>query len=126
MAASRDSLTIESYSEKALVVRGETKPFSKELSALGGKWNDKLRDGPGWIFPKTKKADILEWQESGKVTQTQSQSQYSNSSTDNKVLMAKLNRIESLLLTVLSKLEKEEEEDDDEDEVPMKSFLCRR
>ncbi|MBS0627411.1 MAG: hypothetical protein JSS09_04295 [Verrucomicrobia bacterium] len=51
-------LTIEDYTDKSIVVRGETKPHRDELVRLGGKWNTSLRGGAGWIFPKTKEADV--------------------------------------------------------------------
>ena len=44
-------LYLEEYSEKAIVVRGETKSCSEDLKTLGGKYNPKLRGGGGWIFP---------------------------------------------------------------------------
>lgn len=52
------NLTIEDYTDKSIVVRGETKPHRDELVRLGGKWNTSLRGGAGWIFPKTKEADV--------------------------------------------------------------------
>lgn len=45
------SVTIENYSERSFVVRGETKEYKDILKRLGGKWNPNLRDGKGWIFP---------------------------------------------------------------------------
>jgi len=42
------------YSEKALAVVGDTKPIKDKLKALGGKFNFRLKCGPGWIFPKSK------------------------------------------------------------------------
>ena len=60
-------ITIEDYSEKAIVVRGNTTPYKEKIMKLGGKWNPKLRDGPGWIFPKTKKSSIEQWMASGEV-----------------------------------------------------------
>lgn len=47
-------LSIEKYSEKCIVVRGETKTYLNELKELGGKWNAGLKGGGGWIFPATK------------------------------------------------------------------------
>lgn len=47
-------LSIEKYSEKCIVVRGETKTYLNELKELGGKWNAGLKGGGGWIFPTTK------------------------------------------------------------------------
>lgn len=51
--------TICSYSEKAVVVRGEkTKQFTNEFKSIGGRWNPHLKDGPGWIFSKSKTDQI--------------------------------------------------------------------
>lgn len=53
-----ENITITDYSEKAIVVRGETREYRDALSSIGGKWNNNLRDGAGWIFPKTKRQEI--------------------------------------------------------------------
>ena len=60
-------LTVEDYSEKAIVVRGETKEHKDALKQLGGKWNSRLRDGAGWIFSKKCEANVMAYIESGKV-----------------------------------------------------------
>lgn len=49
---------IVEYSDKAIAVIGNTKPIKDELKALGGRFNFRLSCGPGWIFPKRKKAEI--------------------------------------------------------------------
>jgi hypothetical protein len=49
------SITVEQYSEKAIVVRGNTIPYKEKLLSAGGKWNKLLKGGEGWIFPLTKK-----------------------------------------------------------------------
>lgn len=54
------SLTVEEYSEKAIVVRGETKEFKDDLTRLGGKFNGLLKNGPGWIFSKKNQSKIEE------------------------------------------------------------------
>jgi hypothetical protein len=51
-------LIINDYTEKSFVVRGDTITHKKELKMMGGKWNSRLKDGCGWIFPKTKKVDV--------------------------------------------------------------------
>lgn len=69
---SDSEMTVEDYSEKAIVVRGDTKPHKNELKKLGGKYNPSLRDGntrsPGWIFSKKCEANVLEYICSGKIT----------------------------------------------------------
>jgi len=49
------SINIEQYSEKAIVVRGNTIQYKDKLLSIGGKWNKMLKGGEGWIFPLTKK-----------------------------------------------------------------------
>lgn len=54
-------IQIIDYSEKAVAVIGEgTKRIKDELKALGGRFNFRLSCGAGWIFPTTKKAQILQ------------------------------------------------------------------
>ena len=55
------------YTEKSIVVRGETRDHKEELKSLGGKWNAKLTDKStqeqfgGWIFPTTKQEQVKKW-----------------------------------------------------------------
>ena len=49
------TITVEQYSEKAIVVRGNTVVYKDKLLSIGGKWNKMLKGGEGWIFPLTKK-----------------------------------------------------------------------
>lgn len=51
-------IEISDYSEKAIVVRGNTKPIKDKLSAMGGRFNFRLQGGAGWIFPKTKRDSV--------------------------------------------------------------------
>ena len=56
-------IEIIDYSEKAIAVKGDTKPIKDELSALGGRFNFRLNaeDGSkfaGWVFPKTKLDEV--------------------------------------------------------------------
>lgn len=46
------SVTVEVYSEKAIVVRGALEHHGTVLSSLGGTFNERLKGGRGWIFPK--------------------------------------------------------------------------
>lgn len=57
------NLQIVDYSEKGVVLTGDTKPIKDEIKALGGKFGmrfdtSKVPSGVGWIFPKTKLAEI--------------------------------------------------------------------
>lgn len=49
--------TIE-YTEKSFVVVGDTKRIKDGLKRLGGSFNPRLSCGAGWIFPKTKIAEV--------------------------------------------------------------------
>ena len=41
------------YSDKAVAIIGDTKPFKDLLKSLGGKFNPKLTCGAGWVFSKS-------------------------------------------------------------------------
>jgi hypothetical protein len=62
------NLTCVDYSEKAIVVRGETKECKEQLKKLGGIYNARLKDGPGWIFSKKSEDKVLSFIASGKVS----------------------------------------------------------
>lgn len=52
-------MEIVDYTEKSLVIKGEkTREYKENLKELGGKFNASLKCGAGWIFPKTKKAEL--------------------------------------------------------------------
>ena len=51
-------VTAEEYSEKSFVVRGEDTKKLKAYIKEFGKWNTRLRGGPGWIIAKKKKKDF--------------------------------------------------------------------
>lgn len=52
-------VTINKYSKKSFVVRGEkTKEHKDTLINLRGKWNRNLVGGPGWIFSKKNKQNV--------------------------------------------------------------------
>ena len=59
-------LTLEDYTSQAVVVQGDTRKYKEDLKKLGGKYNGRLKTGPGWIFPKTSESDIRVFIESGK------------------------------------------------------------
>lgn len=52
------SLTIEVYSEKAIVLRGAQESHHAVLEANKGMYNARLKGGAGWIFPKFMKSQI--------------------------------------------------------------------
>jgi len=74
-------ISISEYSDKAIVVRGTfTIDTTNILISFGGKWNERLRDGPGWIFPKTKKDQLEIWKNSG-IAPEKKPSQYQRRTT---------------------------------------------
>jgi len=54
-----DEIQIIDYSEKSIAVIGNTKPIKEQLKSLGGRFNFRLTCGAGWIFPKSKQAEIM-------------------------------------------------------------------
>lgn len=49
-------LTVETYSDKAIIVRGDTRTHKDRIKAIGGAlWNKKAG---GWIFKAAKRADV--------------------------------------------------------------------
>lgn len=81
-------LTVEDYSEKCIVVRGDTKPHKEQLKGLGGKWNGRLKDGGGWIFSKKYEDKVLQYVSSGK--QPEPISEFSNLYTQIEKEVAKM------------------------------------
>ena len=58
---SKKNITISDYSDKAVIVRGDTKAYKDTLQTLGGIWNPNLKDGAGWVFSIKKKEDLEKW-----------------------------------------------------------------
>ena len=53
-----NGIQIVKYSEKSVAAIGETTPFKEAIKEAGGKWNSKLKCGPGWIL-SAKKLEAL-------------------------------------------------------------------
>lgn len=49
---------IVDYSEKAIVVYGDTRQLADSFRNLGGYFNTRLKDGPGWVFSKKRQSEI--------------------------------------------------------------------
>ena len=62
------NVQIVDYSDKAIVVIGNTKPIKDDLKRLGGRFNIRLTCGAGWVFSKAKRADLDAFLMSGFVT----------------------------------------------------------
>ncbi len=57
-------MTLKEYSENSVVLRGpigDTFHFKEDLKRMGGKWNENLRCGPGWIFSKNREESVRRW-----------------------------------------------------------------
>ena len=59
-------IKVSEYTERSIVVNGETRKYKEDLKKLGGKYNGNLRGGPGWIFPKTSLKEINAFISNGK------------------------------------------------------------
>jgi hypothetical protein len=68
-----DDIILENYSEKAIVVKGNTNQYKTELMSMGGKYNSNLKGGAGWIFPAFKESVVRKWLETGQRVVTESQ-----------------------------------------------------
>jgi hypothetical protein len=109
------SLVLETYSEKAIVLRGAQEQYKEALEAIGGLFNSRLKVGPGWIFPKHKKRDvetlieqILSGVEIAPPARKQSSSASSSGSSEPEVskkeylsLVTRVERLEALVAQLL-------------------------
>lgn len=59
-------LKIEEYSDHSVVVQGDTRKYKEDLKKLGGKYNGRLKNGPGWVFSKSVEGDLRSFVKEGK------------------------------------------------------------
>ena len=145
MSRTITNINIESYSDKAIVVRGNTKSHKEALMNLGGKYNDRLKGGEGWIFPKIKQKDIENWMRTGIITDNIRNNFNAKNNTTYQplqieILKKRIERIEKLYMKLLELLEiniddieeeeekeeeekEEEKEEEEEDEKPRRRLL---
>lgn len=55
-----EPVTLVEYTDKSVVLVGDTTNYKDYLKGLGGKFNPHLKCGPGWIFSKSRWNEILE------------------------------------------------------------------
>ena len=55
---SQPDIKVIQYSDKCIAVVGDTKPSKDKLKSLGGSFNQWLKCGAGWVFPKYKEAIV--------------------------------------------------------------------
>ena len=61
------AVQIVDYSEKAIALVGDTKTIKDQLKKMGGRFNPKLSCGAGWVFPKSKLAEVQKFVEVGEM-----------------------------------------------------------
>lgn len=99
------TIVVEMYSEKAIVVRNTLEHHGSALSALGGTFNERLKGGRGWIFPKhmlTQVRNIAEKLNSGQYgNEYEQKSSHSSeeyvSKTEYLSLLSRVERLEALV-----------------------------
>jgi len=62
-----DELFVTDYSDKSIIVTGNTIPHSNNLKKLGGNYNPMLKTGGGWIFAKYREDTVLDYIKTGNV-----------------------------------------------------------
>jgi hypothetical protein len=96
----KKNINITEYSDKSFVVRGDIGNITEDLTNLGGKFNNRLRGGEGWIFSKSKQANVEKYKQNGVVISQDSfssntnQSSYQNKGSSTISSPAQLARIE--------------------------------
>lgn len=136
-------IIIEQYSEKAIVVRGNTEPFKKEFLDIGGKWNSALKGGAGWIYANGRKALVEELIEKiksgsvkGEVSSTPEEKRFV-SLKDYLQLLSRVERLEQIVANVdfvkgssISKTTFDEQDisfdDDEEEKKPVERLLRKK
>lgn len=124
-------ITMENYSERSFVVRGETTPYKESMSMLGGKWNSRLRDGPGWIFSMSKKESVEKWLNTTNEEKLTNNNNYKTYREDNNILNEirktnnRITKLEKMMQTIISLLEERgsKREEEEEDKVVFKRLL---
>jgi len=134
------------YSEKSIVLTGNTKPYKEEIKSLGGRWNSRLKDGDetmmGWIFPKKLRrqgeeintqdvlqefvgivntnGDLAKWAReiSWNKNPKKSQSDGAYSSSNSQRLEKRLDAIEAKMSQILQYLEISSDTENTEESVP--------
>ena len=83
---------IENYSERSIVVLGDTKPHKDALKSMGGRFNSRLKDNKvGWVFPKTFEQQVKDYVSNGKIT-VKVKPNSSNSSLDRLLQLQEVSR----------------------------------
>ena len=51
-------IILEQYSEKAIVLFGDTEKVKDRIKTLGGKYNSNLKGRPGWVFTNSSRPKL--------------------------------------------------------------------
>jgi len=76
-------LQIENYTDKSIVIRGETRTYKDAIKALGGLYN-KYNGTPGWMFPKTQLDRVNKYLQTGVIEAPPAKYQRSAAQEENK------------------------------------------
>lgn len=122
-----DGVLLEPCSDKSFVLRGNTKPYKEDIKRMGGKWTINLKDGSGWLFPKTKQDIVGKWLDTGNINEEDIQ--YKSKSLEEQVkelntqvyqLHKNVNKILNLLEKLTSENTVNQNDTDDDDEIPVR------
>jgi hypothetical protein len=111
-----NGVILEPYTDVSFVLRGDTKPYKEDIKRLGGKWGPKLKDGPAWLFPKSKQDIVGKWLDTGIIDE--GNIQYRNKSLEEQVKdlslqVYKLQKNVGRVLEILTNTNAREEEDEE-------------
>lgn len=99
------SITVDFYSEKAIVVRNTLEHHGPIMEQLGGTFNEKLRGGRGWIFSKFKMTQVRNIVD--KLNSGQYGNEYEQKSSSATTVTSNVDMVsKSEFLSVLSRLER--------------------
>jgi hypothetical protein len=54
-------LSPEYYSNNSIAVFGDSKPWKDNLKSFGGRWNQNLNGRAGWIFPRNREQELIQF-----------------------------------------------------------------
>ena len=64
-------MQLQDYTERSFGVYGNTKPYKDSLKKMGGKFNPRLQNGPGWVFANHLRGNVEKYIETGEVIEFQ-------------------------------------------------------
>jgi len=58
-------INIVQYSDHSFVLTGDTRKYKEDIKKMGGKYNSRLQNGPGWIFSNKSKDTVISFIKNG-------------------------------------------------------------